>query len=153
MFTVSYYECSKFHWRLTSESRSIAQILCECALHFSSWRQIWLLNRVKVHATKEWIFCSQLNDHDTSQRHDRPTSQIFTISLWMYTLHIDVNAVVWQEFCRKTGPDKMAFLCSLSCDQRVMHLIRAGRPSWERQTHPHSYAKVKITYHCGQLRS
>ncbi len=27
----------------------------------------------------------------------------------MHTLHIDVNAVVWQKFRRKTGPDKMAF--------------------------------------------
>ncbi len=34
LYKMFYYECSKFHWRLTSDSKSIAQILCECALHF-----------------------------------------------------------------------------------------------------------------------
>lgn len=59
------------------------------------------------------------------------------------TLYILMSMLLYNEFHRKTGSAKMAFLWSLSRDQRVMHLIRARWLSWERQTHPHSYAEVK----------
>lgn len=59
--------------------------------------------------------------------------------------HFDANTTVRHELCKKNKK-----LDQLKCNfvavchvTGEMQFIRAGWPSWRRQTHPHSYAEVK----------